>query len=79
MFKKFMLAAALALPLMGALPATEAKADAPTAALQSTVQTVQNAANQNIRTVRTVRVVRRGGCGRHFRHVHGCRVVHYRR
>jgi hypothetical protein len=79
MFKKFILAAALAVPLMGALPATEAKAESPTAALQSTVQTVQNAANQSIRTFRTVRVVRHRGCRGCVRHFHSYRVMHYRR
>jgi hypothetical protein len=39
MFKKFVLAAAAAYP--GFLPVTDAKADAPTSALQTTVQTVE--------------------------------------
>jgi hypothetical protein len=76
MFKKFVLAAALALPL-GFLPATDAKAEAPTSALQTTVQTVENAANQNVRFYRNVRTVRRVSCYRH-----GCnhyRGHHYRR
>ena len=76
MFKKFMLAAALALPL-GILPAADVKAEAPTSALQTTVQTVENAANQNVRVVRTVRTVRRASFYRHG--CHHCRVRHYRR
>jgi hypothetical protein len=76
MFKKFLLAAALALPL-GILPAAEVKADAPTSALQTTVQTVENAANQNVRVVRTWRTVRYVSCYRHG--CHHYRGHHYRR
>ncbi len=77
MFKKFLFAAVLAVPLMGVLPASEAKAETPTATLQNAVQTVENANNQFVRYGR-VRTVRRVYCGPVYRHVHGYRVIHYR-
>jgi hypothetical protein len=79
MFRKFLIAAVLAVPLMGVLPAAEAKAESPTAALQNTVQTVQNANDQYVRRACTVRTVRRFDCGPRYRHVHSYRMIHHRR
>jgi hypothetical protein len=77
MLKKLVLAAALAVPALGFLPAAEARAAAPVSALQSTVQSVQSAADQHVCFVRTYRTVRYDNCYRnsyrvHWRH-HFCR------
>jgi hypothetical protein len=79
MFTKFLMAAVLAVPLMGVLPAPEAKAESPTAALPDTVQTAQNPNNQHGRTVRTRRTVRPVNSGPRHRHVHAHRAIHHRR